>query len=170
MLKVKLFCGILINNLILKDKLIKILQKKFGKIDYISEPYIFNYTDYYNNEMGNQIYRFYVSFEKLIYGFSLGKIKLITNKIEKKFSKNKKRNVNIDPGFISLANLCLATTKNFSHRIPLNQKIYAEVTLIYRNKKFNILPWTYPDYKDEKNFIHFENIRNILKNQLKLKN
>lgn len=169
MLKVKLFAGILINDLNLIDHILNILSKKFGKIDYKSTPILFTYTDYYNKEMGEKIWRFYISFDKLIYGYELGKIKLITNNIEKKFSKNNKRNVNIDPGYVSLANLVLATTKNYSHRIPLNKKIYAEVTLIYENKKFNTLPWTYPDYADQNNIIHFENIRNLLKKRLDLK-
>ena len=45
--------------------------------------------------------------------------------------------------------LVLATTKNYSHRIYLGDGIYAEVTLIYRNKGYVALPWTYPDYATE---------------------
>jgi len=40
----------------------------------------------------------------------------------------------------------LATTKDNAHRIYLGQGIYAEVTLIYRGRRFCPLPWTYPDY------------------------
>jgi|YNPMSStandDraft_2_1061718.scaffolds.fasta_scaffold02103_2 hypothetical protein len=167
MLKVKLLIGILLNDLNLEDKVLNILIKKFGKIDYKTTPYKFTHTDYYNKEMGENIYRFYISFEQLIYGHQLGKIKIITNKIENKFKKNGKRSVNIDPGFISLANLVLATTKNYSHRIPLNNKIYAEVTLIYENKKFNTLPWTYPDYALDENIKEFEKMRDLLKIKLK---
>ena len=47
------------------------------------------------------------------------------------------RRVNLDPGLLSLANLILATTKNRSHRIPLFDGIYAELTLLYAKKQFH---------------------------------
>ncbi len=56
------------------------------------------------------------------------------------------RAVNIDPGYITPANVILASTKDFSHRIYLSKGIYAEVTTIYRKEGFTKLPWTYPDY------------------------
>jgi hypothetical protein len=46
-----------------------------------------------------------------------------------------------------LGRFVLATTKDFAHRIPLHDGIYAEVTLLYRNKDYVPLPWTYPDYR-----------------------
>jgi hypothetical protein len=41
------------------------------------------------------------------------------------------RPVNLDPGFIEPSKLILASTKNFSHRIYIGNKMYAEVTLMY---------------------------------------
>jgi hypothetical protein len=43
----------------------------------------------------------------------------------------------------------LATTKDGSHRIPLRDGIYAEVTLVFERGDFRPLPWTYPDYRTE---------------------
>jgi len=74
------------------------------------------------------------------------KIKIITNNIEELFASNNKRQVNIDPGYISLENFILFTTKNYTHRIYLEQGIFADLTLIYEKRQFNTLPWTYPDY------------------------
>ena len=54
--------------------------------------------------------------------------------------------MNIDPGYIAKAHLILATGKGYSHRPYLRDGIYADLTLIYRNKAFQPLPWTYPDY------------------------
>ena len=56
------------------------------------------------------------------------------------------RRVNIDPGFLLPERLMLATTKPFSHRPYLGRGIYADVTLIYRDKSYRPLEWTYPDY------------------------
>ena len=69
------------------------------------------------------------------------------------------RRVNIDPGYITPAKLVLATTKDYSHRIYLGKGIYAEVTLIYSQKKYRILDWTYPDFRQEKYLAYFEEIR-----------
>lgn len=167
MKKVKLIIGMLYSDKNLFEIAKMKLIKYFGKIDYESKPILFNYTDYYNKEMGIPIFRVYISFEKLIFPYKLGKIKLITNKIEDSLKSEKGRKVNIDPGTLSLSNLILATTKNYSHRIPISKRIYGEVTLIYRNKRFNDLEWTYPDYKDDKNKQHFLKIREIYKNQIK---
>ena len=164
---VKLFAGVLYNNEIIRDKAFNVLESKFSKIDYASKPILFFYTDYYRKEMGEKIFRQYISFSHLIKPYELGKIKHITDEIEKKFSTDKRRNINIDAGYISLHNLILATTKDYSHRIMISKKIYAEVTLIYNNKTFNPLPWTYPDYKDPENIKDFIKIREILQSQIK---
>lgn len=125
----------------------KELSRMYGLIDLNSEVIPFDFTDYYNNEMGGRLSRKWVSFEKLISPEQLPDIKCRTNEFENKLSKAGKRRVNIDPGYISAPSLILASTKNYSHRIYLQKGIYAEVTLVYQNGAFNFLPWTYPDYK-----------------------
>lgn len=51
-------------------------------------------------------------------------------------------------GYVSLYHVApFATSKNFSHRVYLGEGIYGEVTLLYRTTGWELLPWTYPDYK-----------------------
>ena len=57
-----------------------------------------------------------------------------------------RRRVNIDPGYLAKAHLILATGKGYTHRPYLRDGIYADLTLMYRDKTFHPLPWTYPDY------------------------
>jgi hypothetical protein len=57
------------------------------------------------------------------------------------------RPINIDPGYLSLTKLVLASTKNREHRIYLREGIYAEVTLAYRDQAWQTMPWTYADYQ-----------------------
>jgi hypothetical protein len=57
-----------------------------------------------------------------------------------------RREANIDPGYLLLERLVLATGKNFSHRIYVGRGIYADLTLIYQRGAYRALPWTYPDY------------------------
>jgi len=41
----------------------------------------------------------------------------------------------------------LASTKDHAHRIYLSDGIFAETTLMYTQKQWKPLPWTYPDYQ-----------------------
>ncbi len=75
---------------------------------------------------------------------------------------------NIDPGLLSTENLTLVTGKNFTHRIYLRDGIFAEVTLLYQNGRFNPLPWTYWDYATEEVLAMLENLRNQLLLELKM--
>jgi hypothetical protein len=70
------------------------------------------------------------------------------------YSREEKRSVNIDPGYMLQERFVLATGKNFAHRIYIGKKIYADLTLIYKKGDFEKLPWTYPDYSD-KNMLSF---------------
>lgn len=129
---------------------IKKLSVLYGQPDYVSEQMPFDYTDYYHPEMGGELVRRFLSMEKLIRPETLPDIKLTTNEIEKESAVDGRRLVNIDPGYLSQAHLILATGKGYTHRPYLRDGIYADLTLIYQGKKFCALPWTYPDYADEK--------------------
>lgn len=76
----------------------------------------------------------------------LADIKHTTNAIEARFAANGRRRVNIDPGYLTMERFVLATGKNFTHRVYLEQGIYADLTLLYQHNDFTPLPWTYPDY------------------------
>ena len=94
---------------------------------------------------------------------TLADIKLLTNDIEAIYSQNGKRRVNLDPGYITLAKIVLASTKNYSHRIYLGKGIYAELALFYKNHQFIAMPYTYNDYKDQTYLVMFMKVRNLLK-------
>ncbi|MFH1062987.1 MAG: DUF4416 family protein [Candidatus Omnitrophota bacterium] len=157
----------LIIGLIAKQEFLDIaglrLAKTFGKIDYTSEILEFDSTRYYAREMGIGLKRQFLSFSGLIKPEALASIKLKTNKIEEKFfSCQGKRYVNIDPGYLSVSKLVLATTKDHQHRIYLDKGIFAEVTLRYRGKTFCPWAWTYADYCK----VEYINIFNFIRNKL----
>jgi hypothetical protein len=124
------------------------LSSTYGQADFISAIIPFDYTDYYCTEMGENLVRRFLTMEKLIRPEELPDIKLATNGFEDKLNSNSRRQVNIDPGYISKAHLILATGKSYTHRPYLRDGIYADLTLVYQGKKFCSLPWTYPDYED----------------------
>ena len=149
------------------DETIAKLSAHYGKHDFLSDLVTFDYTDYYCREMGADLIRRFLSMEELVRPESLPDIKLTTNDIENEFTQDGKRLVNIDPGYVSKANLILATGKGYAHRPYLRDGIYADLTLFYQNKKFCSLPWTYPDYADEKQLLMLDKIRTTYLLQLK---
>jgi hypothetical protein len=165
---VKLFFSVFANEATRLNETIEILSSAYGQPDFISEIIPFDYTDYYSAEMGGYLVRRFLTIEKLIRPEELPDIKLATNGIEDKSALNSLRQVNIDPGYISKAHLILATGKSYTHRPYLRDGIYADLTLIYQGKKFRSLPWTYPDYADEKQLLMLSKIRAKYLLQLKI--
>jgi len=133
------------------------LEKKFGKVERESGIFDFSCTDYYEDEFGQNLKRKLLSFTRLISLRKSYRIKLYTNRIEKKLSSGNKRTVNIDPGYITLSNLVLFTTKGRSHRIYIDEGIYGDLELCFVKKSFRPLEWTYPDYRKDE-YIKFFNI------------
>lgn len=156
---VKLIFSILAGEEGLLNETINTLSRYYGPPDYISAKMSFDYTDYYCSEMGGNLFRRFMTMEKLIKAEMLPDIKLATNEVEGKSAKNKQRQVNIDPGYIAAAHLILATGKGYTHRPYLRDGIYADLTLIFQKGKFTSLPWTYADYAEEKQIAMFGRIR-----------
>ena len=138
-----------------------VIEKNLGKIDYESSVIPFDWTNYYLEEMGENLLRQWVSVEGLVRQDELPDIKLLTNELEKANASDG-RKINLDPGLLLHSKLILATTKDYSHRIYLGKGIFAEVTLIYRRKSgFQPLQWTYPDYKSPYALEFFNRVREI---------
>lgn len=154
--------GIIINDVNLISEIEHILQPDFGRIVLKSSATPFNYTDYYENEMGKNLNRLWIVTNNFVSLDKIAEIKHYARKIEDKFrNEQNNRKINLDPGFLTLSNFVLVTTKNYGHRIYLKNGIYAEVTLIFRNKSFQALEWTYPDYREAISF--FNEVREYYK-------
>ena len=123
------------------------LSQVYGKIDFMSACIPFTMTDYYKAEMGEGLVRRLITFEELIDPDQLPEIKRYTDKLETNYTNSKgNRRINLDPGYLTLYQLVLATNKRFSHRLYLRDSVYADLTLIYKKKSFQPLAWTFPDY------------------------
>lgn len=146
--KVLLFMGVL-STKGFPSELRESLIEHFGPIEEVTESIPFSFTDYYNEEMGEGITRFFVSFSRLVSPDELRGAKLFTDREERKWMEDGKRKINLDPGTLSGGNVILATTKNRSHRIAIGSELYAELTLMYSSHAFQSFPWTYSDYKSE---------------------
>ncbi|MEE9564381.1 MAG: DUF4416 family protein [Candidatus Hydrothermarchaeaceae archaeon] len=149
-MKAKIFCGMMYRGESVFEQALKMLVEKFGDIEKLGEPYAFNFTDYYEKEMGRGLKKRFAVFHNPIDGAELAEIKLFTNMLEKKLSIDGRRQVNVDPGYITRTNLVLATTKEFPHRIYLKDGIFAEVTLLFKRDGCKFLDWAYPDFREQK--------------------
>ena len=167
---VKLFVGVLVANEDLVADVESQLSSTYGPPDYRSPVLPFTFTDYYRKETGDRILRVFFSFERLIDGDQLPEIKRQTNAMEERFAVTGaavKRPVNLDPGYLEHSKVVLASTKNFYHRMYLGRGIFGEVTMHFRNGKFEFFPWTYPDYKSEEYQAFFLELRAIYRTQLR---
>ena len=170
---VKLIFGILAADENSLTHAVQLIEKNFGPSDLKSQIWPFIHTNYYADEMGDNVLKQFVTIEKLIHPQKIAKIKHKTNKMEMKLAKqlntNFSRPVNLDPGYIESAKLVLATTKNFSHRIYIGKNMFAEVTLAYNKGKWEGFKFTFPDHKDDRYHPFFSKVRDKLKQQLKEK-
>jgi hypothetical protein len=160
---VQFFTSILFKDNECIDRVERDICNEIGNILERTPSLSFKYTRYYEKEMGSNLSRIFLLFEPLFQREQLPEIKIKTNIIETSLSWEGKRVVNIDPGYISLENVVLATTKGYAHRVYLNSGIYAELTLIYHNNTYRPVEWTYPDYGSEEIIAIFNGWRSILK-------
>jgi hypothetical protein len=158
-----LFIGTLFSDKKIFDDVFPILRDNFGTILFQSATQPWKYSDHYTKELGTPLYRNFIFFEEIIDPSILADIKLLTNDMETIYSHDEKRQINLDPGYITLAKVVLASTKNYSHRIYLGKGIYAELALLYKNHQFITMPYTYNDYKDLAYLSMFMEVRNLLK-------
>ena len=159
----KLVMPILISRQRMRAPLLEELSSRYGPVDYTSIDLPFTYTRYYDEEMGTPITRFFISFLRFVDPGTLAQIKGETNRLESRFSEAGRRKINIDPGLLNLSRFILASSKDGSHRIPLSDGVFAEVTLVYEKGTYRPLQWTYPDYRSEDYLKILEDIRRLYK-------
>jgi hypothetical protein len=143
------------------------LARLFGPIDFESEWLPFDHTDYYSPEFGSGLQRQIVTFVRLVSPAELPSIKRQTNDLEWALASGEKRRVNIDPGYVSLGKLVLASTKDHAHRLYLDKGIYGEGTLTYQQGRFRPWAWTYPDYGSDLYCAMFGQIRERYRAQIR---
>ncbi|HAF07393.1 MAG: DUF4416 family protein [bacterium] len=165
-----LFCGLLYSDRNIRYKVLSEIRDAFGEIRSFSKTLEFSkFSHYYDNEIGENITREWISFEETVSLESLFEKKRISIDIENRFKISGNRKINIDPGVITLNSVQLLTTKNYSHRVYLGEGIFCEVTFIFTKNGIKYLEWTYPDYKSDEAKNFFLKEREFLKNLRKEK-
>lgn len=164
---VKLISSLFSSDEMLIDKVIGKLREIFGPTDWISPALFFDRTKYYAREMGWPLHRRFISFTNLIKPENIVEIKLTANRVEEEYRQDGRRRINIDPGYISLERLILATGKNYTHRIYLSKGIYADLTLIFQKRSFRPVEWTFRDYAAPETIGFFNDLRKKYKEHIR---
>ena len=152
--KVKVFAAIMSGVENIFADVAKELTSNLGPVEFVSPVYMWTHTRYYEDEMGPNLKKVFYFFKNMVDPDLLPDIKIFTNQVEEFFSRQLqgsgiKRPVNIDPGYITMSRVVLASTKDYSHRIYLGKGIYGEVTLFFKKGSYRPFPYTYPDYRSE---------------------
>ncbi len=153
------------------DWVLEQVPAAWGDVVLTSPKFDFAETDYYEPTMGPGLLKQFWAFETLIDPARLPEIKRQTNDWEAAYSQlgqhDERRPLNLDPGYLTLAKLVLASTKDHAHRIYLAQGIYAEVTLRYQHRGWKAWDWTFPDYRRSDYHEFFDQCRGYVQQQLR---
>jgi hypothetical protein len=123
----------------------------WGPVALASCRFGFVETDYYAATMGTGLFKQFWAFACLRDPSELVDWKLAANEWETEYARRARhaesRPLNLDPGYLTLAKLVLASTKDHAHRIYLGRGIFAEVTLYFKEGGWQHRDWTFPDYR-----------------------
>ncbi len=145
------------------------LYSELGCVDLRANSFAFDHTRYYAEEMGPNLSKQFFAFEGLKDRENLVSVKLLAISAEQEMSVGGKRRVNIDPMYIELPKMVVASSKNFAHRVYIGSGVYGDVQLQYIKGQFVANDWTYPDYNSLDSLSFFEDVRSVYFQQLRRK-
>ena len=147
-LPVKYFIAALFSDKAQLDRAREMIVEKWGEIDFEGTDHLFDVTDYYASEMGSSVYRRNLSVEKLYMPDVIVEMKLWCNECEQLLSREGKRLVNLDAGYLDHNKVLLASAKEAGQKVYLDKGIYADLAGRYKAGKYQPFEWSFPDYRD----------------------
>lgn len=138
----------------------RLLVEAFGAEEGLHGPWPFDLTNYYAGEMGSpDIRRWFLAYAEPVLSEQLAEVKLITNRIEEELALEGRRRVNLDSGYLDFHKLVLASAKFHTCKIHLGRGIWADLTLLYHDGRWAPLPWSFPDFRDDRYYAALTAIR-----------
>lgn len=127
-------------------------------------------TNYYEPTMGRGLKKQFLVVDGFYDAQQLPQTKLLSNAWEDQLASEgnytESRPLNVDPGYLTLTKLVLASAKDRAHRLYMADGIYAEECLYYVHPRWHSRPWTYPDYQREDFQVFFSQARSFLKQKI----
>lgn len=161
------------------SQILDVLEHSWGPIEYQSQDYPFDQTDYYQEEMGSDLQRQIISFATLRSPEELAAAKVTCIELETTLSysplhsegatgqQSPKRTANLDIGYLDHNKIVLASVKGLGQKIYLSQGIYADLVARYGHGRYQPFEWTFPDFKDGRYDADLARIRQRYLEQLK---
>jgi hypothetical protein len=141
----------------------------WGPLELESPLFPFHQTRFYESEMGADLKKQLLAFQRLAPPSDLVQWKHQTNRWEQQCRTLRDwgvpRPLNLDPGYLTEAKLVLASTKDRDHRLYLSDGVFAEGTLYWHGGQWKNRSWTYPDYQSEEYHEFFSLCRDYLRQQ-----
>ncbi len=157
------FAGVLAAPDVGPAEIVAACGRFFGSVGGATPPQPFNFTAYYDAEMGKGLSRFWISAGSLAPAAGLADWKAGSRELEDRWRRaDGGRRVNVDPGYLTPLNLTLATTKALPQAVYLRDGVFALVELLLRGGVYEPLPWTYPDYAHAAAARAFDGFRALL--------
>lgn len=130
------------------------LESVFGAIDYRGPLIRFSGDTYYRNEMGDELYRGFVSFRELASPADLATWKHQARDLEDRCrgpvrdGQKGARTCNLDVGYLDPDKLVLASFKQGPFKLYFGRDVWADMILGYSRGVFTPTPWAFPDFRD----------------------
>lgn len=143
------------------------ITQQWGTIGLASPRFDHSETNYYESQMGRGLIKQFLVIDGWYDPARLPQSKLQSNAWEEELSNGGEfpevRPLNVDPGYMTLTKLVLASCKDRAHRIYMADGVYGEECLYYLDHGWRARPWTYPDYQRADFQAFFEQARRMLK-------
>lgn len=143
----------------------------WGPLAIESPAFEFADTNYYRPAMGPGLRKVFFGFKRPFDPAEMAEVKLLTNRWEQRYANQsdhpEPRPLNLDPGYLTLGKLVLASTKDFAHRVYLSRGIFAEITLYFREGRWQSHEWTFRDYRRADYHDFFSQCRQWLHRELR---
>jgi hypothetical protein len=163
---VELVIGVIVGERASLDRVRQELEAEFGQVESASPSYDFDVTDYYLGEMGPGLRRVFFSFVNMIDPAGIVETKLASNRIEAAYSRGGRRTANIDPGYMDLYKLVLASAKFQGQKVYLGKGVYADPT-IYYDRGWKPYRWGFPDFIGGRYNTYLTQVRNMYKAKIR---
>ena len=145
---VKLVVSIIYRDEPVRSDAKEFMMRRWGLIDYESDPVPFTGTEKFTEEMGTPLFRTFVSFTRLVDPGEIALIKMACLGLEERFRYQGKRRVNLDPGYLDFFKVVFTSTRYAGQRVYHSAGIYLDTVLFFVKEKIQPFPWSTPDFKN----------------------
>jgi len=153
------FAGVLASSDLHPDEVEQSIRSVFGLSGPASDALPFSDSTYYHDEMGEGLTRRFFASDRGIPPDEMPAWKTRAREIEATWSRNGKRRLNVDPGYLDLFKVVLLSSKYGGGKVYIGNACYADVVLLYENGSWHSPPRTFPDFRDGRYLPYFQMLR-----------